>query len=308
LSASFYVGAAWRPAPEVLQIAAIAEELGFDGMSFGEHVFVPAVRPLGYPYEADGRAPFKPTNPWLDALALIGAAAATTSRLRLTTGVCILPLRHPLLLARTVATIAAFAPGRIELGVGVGWMREEFEALGVEFAKRGALTDESIEVLRKLWRGGLVEREGPNYRLDPFYFEPHPAQQVPILVGGLSPAAIRRAARLGDGYIAMPDDPEILLTLARRIQVLRAGFGRQDHPFSLRTTRLEAMTPSRRLRRAVRGRIRHLSRAHPRNDRRGSRCARGVRRLGRRAASTFVAPRRHWLSAPRRCDRSGPAR
>jgi probable F420-dependent oxidoreductase len=227
-----FVGAAHRPAPELVKIACLAEELGFEGLSMPDHVFVPASPVSGYPYSADGAPPFDASTLWTDTLGMATAIAMVTTRLRVATGVYILPLRHPLVVARGIATLDALAPGRVQLGVGAGWMREEFDTLGVDFSRRGALTDESIDVLRKLWRGGLVSDDGPNYPFGPLYFESHPARSIPILVGGTSRAAIERAARLGDGYIAMPVPMDDLLALVREIQKLRESFGRLESPFA----------------------------------------------------------------------------
>jgi len=228
----FFVSTAHRPPPELVELAHLADELGFDGLSMPDHVFVPAAPVGGYPYSADGRPPFDASTLWTDEFVAAAAALATTS-LRFATCVYVLPLRHPLVVARAVATLDALAPGRVEFGVGVGWMREEFDTLGVDHRRRGALTDESIEVLRKLWRGGLVEHDGPNYPLPSLYFEPHPERSIPILIGGTSRAALTRAARLGDGYIAMPAATDDLLAAIRELRKLRESFGRLDAAFAI---------------------------------------------------------------------------
>jgi probable F420-dependent oxidoreductase len=230
-SALIYVSASHRPAPELIEIARIGEELGFDGMSMADHVFVPTGRLSGYPYSSDGQPPFEATTVWTDVLLVATAAAAQTSRLRFATCVYILPLRHPLIVARAVASLEAIAPGRVQLGVGVGWLRAEFDTLGVDYSRRGELTDESIAVLRKLWAGGLVEHDGPNYPLGQLYFEPHPSQPVPILVGGMSARALTRAAKLGDGCIAMPTSTDGLLEMVAQVRMLRASFDRLSAPF-----------------------------------------------------------------------------
>ncbi len=226
-----YVSAAHRPAPELVAIARLGEELGFDGMSMADHVFVPTGRLTGYPYSSDGQPPFDAATLWTDVLLVATAAAAQTTRLRFASCIYILPLRHPLIVARAVASLDAIAPGRFQFGVGVGWLRAEFDTLGIDYRRRGELTDEAIDVLRKLWRGGLVEHDGPNYPLGPLYFEPHPAQAVPILIGGMSHRALARAARLGDGCIAMPSPTQTLLEMAEQLRDLRASVNRLDSPF-----------------------------------------------------------------------------
>jgi probable F420-dependent oxidoreductase len=232
---SLYVAVTHRPVTELVAISSLAEELGFDGVSMADHLLVPAGPVSGYPYSSDGRPPFDAETLWSDVLVVMSAAAAQTSRLRFATGVYVLPLRHPILVARGFTSLEALAPGRIELGIGAGWMRQEFDTLGVDFSKRGALMDESIGVLRKLWQGGLVQHEGPCYPLGPIYFEPHPSRQIPILIGGTSRPAVERAARLGDGFISMPAPVDDLLALAGRVSQLRESFGRNESPFSFHT-------------------------------------------------------------------------
>ena len=241
-SASIHVSAAHRPAPEQLAIARLAEELGFDGMAMPDHLFVPARDVDGYPYSEDGRPPFDQSTLWTDVLVLAAAAAAQTTRLCFGTCIYLLPLRHPLVVARALATVEALAPGRVWLGVGVGWMRAEFDALGVDYHRRGALTDEAIELLRKLWAGGLVSHDGPSYPLEPMYFEPHPSAPIPILVGGTSAPALARAARLGDGYVAMPAAVDALVDVAARLRELRARTERARSPFLMHAWALADFT------------------------------------------------------------------
>jgi probable F420-dependent oxidoreductase len=239
---SFYVAASHRPPPEFVEVARIVEELGFDGVSIADHLFVPAAPPRDYPYSPDGRPPFDVGTPWPDALILAAAAATVTRRLQFVTGVYILPLRHPLIVARAAATVEALAPGRLQLGVGVGWMREEFDAMQVDFAMRGALADEAIELLRKLWAGGLVHHDGPNYPLEPLYFEPHPTRPIPIFIGGSSRPALERAARHGNGYIATPSSMEDLYAVTDQVRRLRATFGLKDEPYSIRARPTDAVS------------------------------------------------------------------
>ena len=130
---------------------------------------------------------------------------ARTTRLHVSTIVYVLPARQPLLVAKAAVTAALLCQGRFAFGVGVGWQREEFDALGVDFHSRGALTDEAIAALRELWRPGVSTHEGPAYRFGPLRMEPKPPA-IPIIVGGASDAAIRRAAVLGDGYV-LPSQP-----------------------------------------------------------------------------------------------------
>jgi probable F420-dependent oxidoreductase len=157
---------------------------------------------------------------------LIGALGAVTSLLHFLTTVYILPLRNPLIVARALGTAAVLAGGRITLGVGVGHLRDEFEALGVDFATRGRRTDEAILALRSLLHSGPVSHQGEFWKFDSIYLHPAPREQVPIYVGGESKAALERAARLGDGYISLPhtlDDLESLMNELRRLRVSLAS-------------------------------------------------------------------------------------
>jgi probable F420-dependent oxidoreductase len=184
---------------EVVALAPHVERLGFDGVMLPDHVFMP-VESGDYPYSSDGSPTFPRDAPWPDPFVLIGALAMITERLRFMTTVVVLPLRHPLLLAKSVAAAARLSRGRLMLGVGLGWQREEFEALGIDFTKRGAIADETIEVLRALSEPGPVEHHGRFFSFGPLYLEPAPPR-VPIIVGGSSEAARQRAVRLGDGYV-----------------------------------------------------------------------------------------------------------
>src|SRR5439155_1740265 len=149
-----------------------------------------------YPYTPDGSPPFTPGTPWPDPWVLIGAMAAVTTRLRFMTNVYVAPARNPFLVAKQVGTAAVLSGDRVALGVGAGWMREEFEQLGQPFGDRGRRLDEMIEVVRALWRGGMVEHHGEHYDFHRLQMSPVPAAPVPIYCGGQSRRAIERASRL----------------------------------------------------------------------------------------------------------------
>jgi probable F420-dependent oxidoreductase len=145
--------------------------------------------------------------------------------------VYILPLRHPLEVAKATATLDVLSGGRFILGAGAGWMREEFEQLGVDFATRGARFDESIEVLRKLWRGGMVEHRGRFFDFPRLQMSPAPSRAVPIYIGGASAAALRRTARLGDGWLGNGSDPDEAARILGELARLRREAGREHLPF-----------------------------------------------------------------------------
>jgi probable F420-dependent oxidoreductase len=200
-------------------LARLAEAAGFDSVFAVDHVVIPDDYASTYPYAATSRLPGDRASPFPDPLIWMAFAAAATTRLRLMTGVIILPQREPLVLAKQVATLDAMSGGRIELGIGVGWLREEFAALGVPFERRGRRADEYVAAMRALWREDGASFAGEFVNFERVSSNPKPAGAVPIIVGGHSEAAARRAGRLGDGFfpsIGAQVDTMPLLDLARR--------------------------------------------------------------------------------------------
>lgn len=216
---------------QLLDIARGAEEAGFHGVLLSDHLFFPGRLESKYPYAPDGKPAFDGATPFPDAFTTIAAMAAVTTRLRFATMVYILPLRHPLEVAKQVGTAALLSGGRVALGAGAGWIREEYDALGVDFATRGRRYDEMIEVLRKAWTGAMVEHRGRCFELGAFQMSPAPAAPPPIWVGGTSDAALRRAARLGDGWIGTGQHPDELPQLLGRLRAHREKAGRAAVPF-----------------------------------------------------------------------------
>ena len=176
-------------------IARTADECGWDALTFSDHIVHPERMESKYPYTADGGTYWDAQNPWPDPWITIASLAAVTTRLHFTTNVFILPARNPVLVAKAVSTAAVLSGDRVALGIGVGWMKEEFEILEQNFHTRGKRTDEAIEILRLLWSGEMVEYHGRHYDFAPMQMRPAPQQPVPIFVGGLSKPALARAAR-----------------------------------------------------------------------------------------------------------------
>jgi probable F420-dependent oxidoreductase len=207
---------------QLVDIARSAEEAGFHGVLLSDHLFFPGRLASRYPYSEDGKPGFDGSTPFPDPWATIAAMAAVTTRLRFATMVYILPLRHPVEVAKTVGTVQVLSGGRVALGVGAGWIREEFDALGVEFATRGRRLDEMLAVMRRLWSGEMIEHHGEHFDLGPMQMSPAPEAPVPVYVGGVSKAALRRAALRGDGWIGTghtPDEvPGLLGELLRRLE------------------------------------------------------------------------------------------
>jgi probable F420-dependent oxidoreductase len=197
-----------------------AERVGFESLWTVEHVVIPVGYRSKYPYSPEGKMPAPENVPLSDPLLPLAYAAALSRHLRLGTGILILPQRHPAYVAKEVATLDVLSRGRALLGIGSGWLAEEFATLGVPFEQRGARTDEAIRAIRSLWKSQPEPFHGKFFAWDAVESNPKPIQQpgVPILVGGHSEAAARRAARLGDGFFPAQGDFE---TLPRLFAVLR---------------------------------------------------------------------------------------
>lgn len=227
----FWQSLAFTEMDQIVEVAKISEEVGFDGILISDHLFLPAGFGHEYPYSEDGDPGFAPGTPWPDAWMTISAMAQATSRIRFCTMVYILPLRNPIEVAKVTGTAAVLSNNRVALGAGAGWMKEEFETLGVEFSTRGKRFNECIEVLRKLHAGGTVEHHGDFFDFDPLEMEPAPTRPVPILIGGISKVALRRAATRGDGWLGSGQTPDEALDLLGQIAAFRKEAGRQNEPF-----------------------------------------------------------------------------
>lgn len=230
------MGVPLRSFPEV---AAAYEAAGFESIWVPEHLVFPARLPALYPYTESGVAPVTPKTPAYDPWVILAFLAAATERIRLATNVYILPLRHPLQTARSVVSLDRVSGGRVTLGVGVGWLPDEFDYLGIDFARRGARADATIHAIRRLWEEDEVEVEDEHFRFGPVVFQPKPLQKpsIPIEIGGASPPALRRAGRLGDGWIEIgsPDIEDFCLKLAV-VRAARRAAGRTG-PFEVTASR-----------------------------------------------------------------------
>ncbi|HEY5697145.1 MAG TPA: LLM class F420-dependent oxidoreductase [Acidimicrobiales bacterium] len=201
----------------LVTLARGAEAAGFESVWTVEHVIYPEGYESAYPYDPSGRMAMDSGTPLPDPLLWLAFVAAASETLRLGTGILILPLRNPLVLAKELATLDHLSGGRVELGIGVGWLEEEFDALGVPFARRGARTDEYIEVLRALWDGDHASYVGEFASFADVSSNPKPTNgRVPIHVGGHSRAAAERAGRLGDGFFPGTGDIGDLVDITRQ--------------------------------------------------------------------------------------------
>ncbi|MSO90233.1 MAG: LLM class F420-dependent oxidoreductase [Acetobacteraceae bacterium] len=220
----------------VLAVAREGERLGLHSAMIADHIVFPVESDSTYPYTVNGKHPGG--RDALDAFSILGVVAGATEKLRLVTSVLVLPYRNPVLTAKMVSSLDVLSGGRVTLGVGAGWLREEFEALGSpDFARRGAVTDEWLRIMKQLWTMSPASFEGKFYRYRDIYCEPLPMQKPhpPIWIGGHSPAALRRAARYGDGWhpvgaiAAMPLPPQELRAHIDRLKRLTEAHGRDPN-------------------------------------------------------------------------------
>jgi probable F420-dependent oxidoreductase len=211
-------------------LAQAAEAAGYDSLWAVQHVVIPIATGSRYPYSSAGTIPGGGAVAIPDPLVWLAYIASATSSIRLATGVLVLPQQSALVVAKQAATLDRLSGGRLTLGVGAGWLREEFDALGVAFEGRGHLLDEQIEVLRAAWSHGSAQFEGSRIRFDEVAIEPKPAQaSIPIVVGGHTPAAVRRAARLGDGFFPLAKRGDELKMI---IEQLRRWMDQAGRPWS----------------------------------------------------------------------------
>ena len=212
---------------DALEVCRRAEAVGFESLWGGEHVILPSTIESKYPYTSDGRIPAEPETPIPDPLIWLAFAAAAAPTMRLGTCILIVPQRNPLVLAKELATLDRISGGRVELGLGVGWMKEEFDALGIEWDRRGARNDEYVAAMRALWAGPHAEFHGEFVDFPPVTCSPRPVQaSIPVIVGGDTDAAIRRAVRLADGFFPGEGDAEKLGALLGRLRAAAEAAGR----------------------------------------------------------------------------------
>jgi probable F420-dependent oxidoreductase len=237
------------------EVAEAAEANGFDSIWMPEHLIFPVEMPPEYSYTPDGFPPMHSDTPSFDPFVVLGGVATRTQSIKLGTGVFILPLRHPVSVARSVISLDRLSGGRVLFGIGVGWLSDEFEIVGQDFSNRGRRTDEMIELMRALWSDDPVEFHGEFYDIPPVRFFPKPVRKqegIPIIVGGTSAGALRRAGRLGDGWVHHPQlhaslysgetNPGVnesdfteLEDHLRVIERHRREAGRRDRPFDIVT-------------------------------------------------------------------------
>ena len=231
----FAVGIGATVEPSVLRaVAGAAERLGFATLWAPEHVVLVEEYASKYPYSS-GRFPGGADIPIADPFTTLAYAAACTSTIRLGTGICLVPEHNPLVLAKTAATLDRLSGGRFILGAGVGWLAEEFAALGIPFERRGARTREYIDIMRKLWTEPTSSHAGAFASFTGVVSHPKPANAagIPVWFGGESPAALRRVAAYGDGWLGFKVSPAEAADKIRQIETMLAANGRKRSDVTL---------------------------------------------------------------------------
>ena len=217
-----------------------AEEVGMESAWIGEHLILPVNYTSKYPYTPDGRFPAPPDVPFHDPMLALAFAAAVTSQIRLATGIFVVPLRKPVETAKAVASLDVLSNGRVIFGVGIGWFAEEFAAAGASFQDRALRTREYIELMKALWTQDDPVYEGKTFSIKGVRFNPKPMQKPhpPIVVGGTSELAIKRAVRYGDGWYAVARSMEETQSLISQLKAQERAVGRTkpvEITLSLRT-------------------------------------------------------------------------
>jgi len=224
----FGVGALANPVT-LAEVARMAEDLGYHSIFVADHLIVPRGLDSKYPYTGDGSFPYAPDQDWLDPMVALGYLAGQTRTIRLGTSVTVLPMRHPIVTAKQIVSADHLSGGRVIFGAGVGWMAEEFKLLGESFSDRGKRMDEYLRLLKTLWTQANPQFEGEYFQVLECGFAPKSLQQphVPIWIGGESKAALRRAARLGDGWHSAGTS---LAELPGKLQILRDALAEAGRP------------------------------------------------------------------------------
>jgi probable F420-dependent oxidoreductase len=228
----------------LLALAREAEQAGYHSFAVPDSVCYPRDSDSSYPYTDDGGRQFLEDKPLLDPFVLMGALGAVTTRLRFTTFVVKLPIRHPVLVAKQATSVAVLTQNRFAFGVGLSPWPDDFRIMNQPWEHRGARMNEMIEILRGLARGGFFEFRGRYFDLEPIKLCPVPSEPIPILVGGHSDAALRRAARLGDGWMHGGGGKAADLDGAlARLTDLRREYGREREPFEIHVISMDAFSP-----------------------------------------------------------------
>jgi len=223
-------------------LAKAAEEAGYDSMVIPDSICYPETSDTKYPFNLDGTREFLDGKPFIEPFSLIPVLGAVTERIRFNTFVLKLPIRHPVLVAKQATSTAVLTGGRLGLGVGTSPWPEDYEVCGVPWERRGRRLDEAIDIIRGVSGGEYFEYHGEIYDVPSIKLCPAAPSPIPILIGGHGDAALRRAARIGDGWMHAGGDPALLGEMLGRLQALRREYGTEDREFEVHAASLEAFS------------------------------------------------------------------
>lgn len=235
----FVLSTSFSTVAHLTKMAPVADECGWEAMSFSDHVVHPETITTKYPYTEDGTRRWQAYTDWPDPWVMMGALATITKRLKFTNNIFVLPMRNPYLVAKSISTAAIVSNNRVIPAIGVGWSKDEFELMQQDFHTRGKRADEMIEVMRLLWSGEMVSYQGKHYQFEPLEMNPAPSEYIPIWVGGISNAAMKRAARIGDGWVSDLQTSAEIVECIEHIRALRQEYGREGD-FSVMATPSDA--------------------------------------------------------------------
>jgi probable F420-dependent oxidoreductase len=227
----FWQPVTWAETEQLCEIAKFAEACGFEGLMGADHALYPQTMAPDYPYSDTGLPPQTAEHEYPDMWTSFAAMAAVTTKIKFVCGVYVLPIRNPIEVAKQAATLAILSQGRFALGAGTGWMKEEFDAYEVPFSGRGKRMDEMLEIMQGLWAGEMFEYHGEHFDFPPIQVSPHSPYPVPLYFGGTAKVALRRAARVGDGWIGAGNAPKDVPGVIQQLQELRREYGRDHLPF-----------------------------------------------------------------------------
>ncbi len=225
------------------ELARAAEEAGFTGFTVPDSIVYPEHDDADYPYTDDGGRGFLKGKPFIEPFVLMAALCAITRHIRFNSFVIKLPIRQPVLVAKQATSLAVISGGRFGLGVGLSPWPQDYRATGTAWPRRGRRLEEMIEIIRGLSAGGYFSYDGEFYQVPSVELCPIPERPVPILIGGHSDAALRRAARLGDGWMHAGGDREEMLASVRKLRAYRKAYGRADDPFEIHVLSPADYTP-----------------------------------------------------------------
>lgn len=226
---------------QFIEIAKKAEELGYEGITVPDHLIYPTKIETPYPYTPDGKTWWPDNNPWPDPWITLTAMGCATTKLRMATNIYLAALRDPFTVARATSAAAIFTNNRIACGVSAGWIKEEFDLMGIDFRARGRRLDEVLDCMRELHSGENVSHEGEFFQYSDVIMSPSPNKPVPIWVGGASKAALRRAAN-NDGWLGVPMKNEQMAQVVNKLFELRKENGKYDEHFDVLLSPMELIT------------------------------------------------------------------